>query len=230
MDYLMAENDEKQALDPLPMRYYRMLQNLPEMNWDSESRIKGRNGKTAFTNRYLSLPKLLNTIQPLALKEHFIFIQKTSVSDGIMTVDTILLGEEGKEYSLGSFAVKIMDDPQAIGKNTTYARRYALYAALGICPNKDDDDDGAYSHYKANGIDPQQSSAQKIPDPTISKEQAEAFREACHVRGLNIRMVMKEATGRTIGKLGQITLKEYEQIVQYVNQYEPVAQQQEEAK
>ena len=226
----MAENDEKQALDPLPMRYYRMLQNLPEMNWDSESRIKGRNGKTAFTNRYLSLPKLLNTIQPLALKEHFIFIQKTSVSDGIMTVDTILLGEEGKEYSLGSFAVKIMDDPQAIGKNTTYARRYALYAALGICPNKDDDDDGAYSHYKANGIDPQQSSAQKIPDPTISKEQAEAFREACHVRGLNIRMVMKEATGRTIGKLGQITLKEYEQIVQYVNQYEPVAQQQEEAK
>lgn len=223
MDYLMAENDEKQALDPLPMRYYRMLQSLPEMNWDSESRIKGRNGKTAFTNRYLSLPKLLNTIQPLALKEHFIFIQKTSVSDGIMTVDTILLGEEGKEYSLGSFAVKIMDDPQAIGKNTTYARRYALYAALGICPNKDDDDDGAYSHYKANGIDPQQNS-QKIPDPTISKEQADAFVNACHVRGLNIRKVMKEATGRVIGKLGQITLPEYAQIIQYVNQYEPVAQ------
>lgn len=221
----MADKDnEKQALDPLPMRYYRMLQNLPEMNWDSESRIKGRNGKTAFTNRYLSLPKLLNTIQPLALKEHFIFIQKTSVSDGIMTVDTILLGEEGKEYSLGSFAVKIMDDPQAIGKNTTYARRYALYAALGICPNKDDDDDGAYSHYKANGIDPQQSGAQKIPDPTISKEQADAFVNACHMRGLNVRKVMKEATGRVIGKLGQITLPEYAQIIQYVNQFEPVAQ------
>lgn len=208
------------------MRFYRMLQNLPEMNWDSESRIKGRNGKTAFTNRYLSLPKLLNTIQPLASDEHFIFIQKTSVSEGIMTVDTVLLGEEGSEFPLGSFAVKIMDDPQAIGKNTTYARRYALYAALGICPNKDDDDDGAYSHYKANGIDPHQAGqATNIPQPTINKQQADEFIDACHVRGLNVRMVMKEATGRTIGKLGQITLKEYEQIVQYVNQYEPVAQQ-----
>lgn len=225
------KNDEKQPLDPLPMRYYRMLQSLPEMNWDSESKIMGRKGNVAFTNRYLSLPKLLNTIQPLARKEHFIFIQKTSVSEGIMTVDTVLLGEEGTEFPLGSFAVKIMDDPQAIGKNTTYARRYALYAALGICPNKDDDDDGAYSHYKANGINPQQAGqAPNIPQPTINKQQAEAFRDACHVRGLNVRRVMKEATGRTIGKLGQITLKEYEQIVQYVNQYEPVAQQQGEAK
>lgn len=222
------KNDEKQALDPLPVRFYRMLQHLPEMNWDAQSTIRGRSGKVAFTNRYLTLPKLLSIIQPLAREEHFVFIQKTSVSDGVMTVDTILLGEDGDEYPLGKFAVKIMDDPQAIGKNTTYARRYALYAALGICPNKDDDDDGAYSHYKANGIDPKQA-AQKpsIPQPTISKEQAESFVNACRVRGLNIRRVMKEATGRTIGKLGQITLKEYEQIVQYVNQYEPMAQQQE---
>lgn len=220
----MAENDEKQTLDPLPMRFYRMLRTLPPMGVDSRSVIKGRNGKVAFTNNYLSLNGLLAIINPLAEREHFIFIQRTGVADGIMTVDTVALGEEGTEFALGSYGVKIVDDPQAVGKSITYARRYALFAALGIYPDKDDD--GAYAHYKAQGIDPQQA-AQKpdIPQPTISKEQAESFREACHVRGLNIRRVMKEVTGRTIGKLGQITLKEYEQIVQYVNQYEPVAQQ-----
>ena len=220
----MAENDEKQTLDPLPMRFYRMLRTLPPMGVDSRSVIKGRNGKVAFTNNYLSLNGLLAIINPLAEREHFIFIQRTSVADGIMTVDTVALGEEGTEFALGSYGVKIVDDPQAVGKSITYARRYALFAALGIYPDKDDD--GAYAHYKAQGIDPQQA-AQKpdIPQPTISKEQAETFVDACHVRGLNIRRVMKEATGRTIGKLGQITLKEYEQIVQYVNQYEPVAQQ-----
>lgn len=221
----MADKDnEKQALDPLPMRYYRMLQALPPMGVDSKSEIKGRNGKTAYTNKYLSLPGLLAKINPLARKEHFTFIQRTSVADGIMTVDTVALGEEGTEFALGSYGVKIVDDPQAVGKSVTYARRYALFSALGICPNKDDDDDGAYSHYKANGIDPQQSGGQKIPDPTISKEQADAFVNACHMRGLNIRKVMKEATGRVIGKLGQITLPEYAQIIQYVNQFEPVAQ------
>lgn len=206
------------------MRFYRMLRTLPPMGVDSRSVIKGRNGKVAFTNNYLSLNGLLAIINPLAEREHFIFIQRTSVADGIMTVDTVALGEEGTEFALGSYGVKIVDDPQAVGKSITYARRYALFAALGIYPDKDDD--GAYAHYKAQGIDPQQASRKPdIPQPTISKEQAETFVDACHVRGLNIRRVMKEATGRTIGKLGQITLKEYEQIVQYVNQYEPVAQQ-----
>ena len=219
----MAEkNDEKQALDPLPVRFYRMLQELPPMGVDSKSEIKGRNGKVAFTNKYLSLPGLLAKINPLARKEHFTFIQRTNVTDGIMTVDTVALGEEGTEFALGSYGVKLVDDPQAVGKSVTYARRYALFSALGIYPDKDDD--GAYAHYKANGIDPQQANGQKIPDPTISKEQAESFVNACHVRGLNIRKVMKEATGRVIGKLGQITLPEYAQIIQYVNQYEPVAQ------
>lgn len=219
----MAENDEKQTLDPLPTRFYRMLRTLPPMGVDSRSVIKGRNGKVAFTNNYLSLNGLLAIINPLAEKEHFIFIQRTSVADGIMTVDTVALGEEGAEFALGNYGVKIVDDPQAVGKSITYARRYALFAALGIYPDKDDD--GAYAHYKAQGIDPQQA-AQKpsIPQPTINKQQADEFVDACRVRGLNVRMVMKEATGRTIGKLGQITLKEYEQIVQYVNQYEPVAQ------
>lgn len=218
------KNDEKQPLDPLPLRFYRMLKTLPPMGVDSKSVIKGRNGNVAYTNNYLSLNGLLAIINPLADKEHFTFIQRTSVTDGIMTVDTVALGEEGAEFPLGSYGVKIVDDPQAVGKSITYARRYALFSALGIYPDKDDD--GAYAHYKANGIDPQQAEQKPaIPQPTISKEQAEAFRDACHVRGLNIRMVMKEATGRTIGKLGQITLKEYEQIVQYVNQYEPVAQQ-----
>ena len=71
--------------------------------------------------------------------------QKVRHADGGLIVETILAHQSGETYSFGELFMPVgvakgMNQAQAFGSAETYARRYALSAALGVVA--DDDDDG----------------------------------------------------------------------------------------
>jgi hypothetical protein len=66
-------------------------------------------------------------------------IQRTSMDDTGVTVETVFVHESGEMMECGKLHVPAAkQDPQGYGSALTYARRYSLMAACGIAPEDDD--------------------------------------------------------------------------------------------
>lgn len=91
-----------------------------------------------FKSKYASLSNILEQIQIPLAESGLCFAQFPTENN---TLTTILIHSESGEFLQGSYSiVPAKNDPQSVGSAITYARRYALGAALGL--NIDDDDDG----------------------------------------------------------------------------------------
>lgn len=103
-----------------------------------------KNRKAAY-GMYADLQAIMQAVRP-ALNANGLFVgQKVRNADGGLVVETFLAHQSGETYSFGELfmpvgASKGMNLAQAFGSAETYARRYALSAALGVVA--DDDDDG----------------------------------------------------------------------------------------
>ena len=66
-------------------------------------------------------------------------VQRTSMDDTGVTVETVFVHESGEMMECGKLHVPAAkQDPQGYGSAVTYARRYSLMAACGIAPEDDD--------------------------------------------------------------------------------------------
>ena len=66
-------------------------------------------------------------------------VQRTSMDDTGVTVETVFVHESGEMMECGKLHVPAAkQDPQGYGSALTYARRYSLMAACGIAPEDDD--------------------------------------------------------------------------------------------
>lgn len=90
-------------------------------------------------NKYSSLNSVTLAIKP-ALAEHGLsYIQKSHRADGGTCCETIILHSSGQSISCGEyFSPAAKNDAQGYGSSFTYARRYSLSAAFGVCPEDDD--------------------------------------------------------------------------------------------
>jgi hypothetical protein len=68
-------------------------------------------------------------------------VQDVEVAEGRVGITTTLIHSSGESLKFGPLAASAPVDMQKLGSAITYARRYALVAALGIAA--DEDDDGA---------------------------------------------------------------------------------------
>jgi len=94
-----------------------------------------------FNSRYAPLNEVLNLVRPLLTKNGLSIIQSPSFDGTNVTVTTIIFHESGEWIKLDPLTLKPdKNTPQGVGSAITYARRYALSAALGI--SSEDDDDG----------------------------------------------------------------------------------------
>ena len=98
-----------------------------------------------FKNRYATLASVLDACKAI-LNAEGIFVGQTLTSDpaaGTVGVRTILRGY-GESLDCGELVLKaVQNNPQQIGSALTYARRYALAAAVGIASDEDDDGEAA---------------------------------------------------------------------------------------
>jgi hypothetical protein len=71
-------------------------------------------------------------------------IQRNSLDDAGVTVETVFVHESGEMLECGKLHVPAAKhDPQGYGSALTYARRYSLMAACGIAPEDDDGNAGS---------------------------------------------------------------------------------------
>jgi hypothetical protein len=97
-----------------------------------------------FRSKYATLQNIVESTRDTLRKHGLAVVQTFSETDGsYISLNTTLLHESG-EYISGTFSMRPSKaDPQGLGSATTYARRYALSAILGIVADEDDDGNAA---------------------------------------------------------------------------------------
>lgn len=107
---------------------------------DVPKRHKASVGK--FSYDYADLADTLSTVRPVLAKHGLAVLQPvtTEPEHDIVVVATVILHKSGEQLHLGRLGLPLGQGAQATGSAITYARRYALLAALGLAA---EDDDGA---------------------------------------------------------------------------------------
>lgn len=163
----------------LSNKFMQVLNEVPNFVTDETAQA----GKKTY--KYLNLATILKTIKPVFEKHGLAFSQRVTFDNAgearqvIGTVETIIFDSEEQMVAC-SYPFFVTGDPQQIGSAITYARRYSLYAVLGIFPDKDDD--GAYAKQRY-----------ETADRAISAEQY-----ADLVKALNAHNIPSEARGEFI--------------------------------
>lgn len=97
-----------------------------------------------FSNRYVSLPALMDAIRGSLAKQGLMLIQKPTVlENGAPGLITKLLHEDGEEEQAVMPLLLDKQNPQGLGSALTYARRQAALAFLGLAADTDDDGSAA---------------------------------------------------------------------------------------
>lgn len=110
-----------------------------------------------FTSRYASLESVIDASREVLAENGLAVIQLPGdLTGGVLSLETVLLHTSG-QYISGNFEIAVGKlDPQGVGSAVSYARRYALMAALNM-PAVDDDGEAAMQ-------------AQKAPDHNLASE------------------------------------------------------------
>lgn len=131
-------------------KFMKVLNEVPNFVTDETAQAGNR------TYKYLNLATILKTIKPVFEKHGLAFSQRVTFDNTgetrqvIGTVETIIFDNEEQMVAC-SYPFLVTGDPQQVGSAITYARRYSLYAVLGIFPDKDDD--GAYAKQRYDTAD-----------------------------------------------------------------------------
>ncbi len=98
-----------------------------------------KSDKANYSYRYADLASVLEEVRPiLAEYEIAVYQAATNGDKGGATVTTMLMHSSG-EYLSSSLTMPVAQQtPQAFGSAISYARRYALLAALGLATEDDD--------------------------------------------------------------------------------------------
>lgn len=167
------------ATNNLSNKFMKVLNETPNFVTDETAKAGNR------TYKYLNLATILKTIKPvfekhgLAFRQCVTFDNTGEARQVIGTVETIIFDDEEQMVAC-SYPFFVTGDPQQVGSAITYARRYSLYAVLGIFPDKDDD--GAYAKQRYD-----------TADRTISAEQYDEL-----VKAMDAHNIPVEARGEFI--------------------------------
>lgn len=142
--------------------WVEMVQALPQLHLSDEAEVQTKAGGK-YSYQYASLPSILETIRPTLVEHRWVVTQDVTTSDGGQPqVTTLFDHESGAQRRYGPLTVPAGSGAQGVGSAITYARRYALVAALGLAP--DGDDDGAAASRPASSGDDEVASADASQD------------------------------------------------------------------
>jgi hypothetical protein len=155
-----------------------------------------------FKAKYADLSSVVSAIKPSLIANNLWFAQITHEQSGGVCVETLLCHTNGDNFSFGKlFVPASKQDAQGYGSALTYARRYSLMTAFGVCP-EDDDGNAAVSVAMINAdqmaIIPDLASAAGVSIVTVLKtykakslDQLTAEQAAAAIRRLNLSIDKK---------------------------------------
>lgn len=102
-----------------------------------------------FKSKYADLSSVVDAISPALIANGLAYLQRFHEAENGVAIETIILHESGEQLSNGVLRVPATkQDAQGYGSAITYARRYSLQSAFGICPEDDDGNAAAVAKNK----------------------------------------------------------------------------------
>jgi len=158
-----------------------------------------------FKTKYADLSSVVAAIKPALVANDLFFTQASHERDGGVCVETFVHHADGGSMSFGSlFVPASKNDAQAYGSAMTYARRYSLQTAFGVCP-EDDDGNAAVTHSKAQTA---------MADPMIDQTQRGIITDLAAAADVNILTIVESYNAKSIDGL---TAKQADAVIKRLN-------------
>lgn len=133
--------------------------------------MSGRNPH--YTSKFAPLDKVRDAIFPVFNSHGLAIIQRGVECANGIGINTLIIHESGETLDAGTISIPVSKtDAQAYMSAVTYARRYGLQTAAGICGDPDDDGTGA------SGKETEPEPKKEVAKPVPSKPKQEAKPEA----------------------------------------------------
>lgn len=136
---------------------------FPPITKTRTATIKTKSG-SEFSYSYADLPDILAAVQPVLMANGLGIAQSVVGELADLAVETRIYHKDGWVETFGPIHLPGGEDARAAGSAVTYARRYALCAALGIAPDEDDDGEAA-SVRRAREDRPEPETPKSTDDP-----------------------------------------------------------------
>jgi hypothetical protein len=178
-----------------------------------------------FKSKYTTLDVLIDTAKPLLQKNGLSYLQSCSGDGQNIIVTTLLMHSSGEWVESDPLTLKAdKATAQGAGSAITYARRYALAAALGLASDEDDDGNGAEGNGNKKSQKPTQQPNNTPPTnntPSQNKPATGVISEAQAKRLFAISHGNSDKVKEIIGKHGytstkDIKLTDYETIAKEI--------------
>src|SRR3990167_1855456 len=122
--------------------WVRAWAKMPPIPKTHKAKIKTKTGAD-YEYSYADLPDILDAVRPILTAEGLALTQSVELlGDELIGVVTRIYHTGGWVETFGPTPMPAAGDPRAIGSAITYARRYAVSAALGIASDEDTDAEG----------------------------------------------------------------------------------------
>lgn len=129
-------------------------------------------------SKYADLSSVVDAVKPALTENGLFFAQLTHEQTGGVCIETVVGHKSGEVFSFGKlFVPASKQDAHGYGSALTYARRYSLMTAFGVCP-EDDDGNAAAANPPRQEEMPQQGRPAPPPLKGPVKTRAE-LRNAC---------------------------------------------------
>jgi hypothetical protein len=147
-----------------------------------EVKMKG-GGKYSY--RYTTYDAMLDFVRPILAKHKFSLTNSTSVADGKLMLITRLIHGTGSSLE-GVLPVKVTGNPQDLGSELSYMKRYGAASLLGLAFEEEDDDGQRASQSPSRGDYPaprkQQSRASNAGDDDATRRQKHLWAQVAKTR------------------------------------------------
>jgi hypothetical protein len=111
-----------------------MAKAFPEIEGATKDRTN-----PAFKSKYADLASVVDALKPALVAHDLFFTQHTHEQQGGVCIETMVHHSSGEGMSFGKlFVPATKQDAQGYGSALSYARRYSLMTAFGVCPEDDD--------------------------------------------------------------------------------------------
>jgi hypothetical protein len=149
----------------------------------------------AFKSRYADLASVLEAArEPLSINGLAVVQLTQKTPDGLVLI-TKLVHSSGQWFS-GEYPINpVKNDPQGFGSSTTYARRYALMAMVGIAP-EDDDGEAAMGRAPQQPANVQQAPQRPAPPAPDPDKQDKALRGSQERTAAEIKTAIAATTNQ----------------------------------